>query len=77
MYIYVQSILFPKKGTLFRFQIIFGQSLMNKVLYRFLELLCYLDICGHLSGQVLDLWVKVKVKGQVDLWGHKVGHGDL
>ena len=37
----------------------------------------YLDICGHLSGQVLDLWVKVKVKGQVDLWGHKVGHRDL
>ena len=36
-----------------------------------------LYICGHLSGQVLDLWVKVKVKGQVDLWGHKVGHRDL
>ena len=39
-----------------------------------IALLCYLDICGHLSGQVLDIWVKVKVKGQVDLWGHKVGH---
>ena len=36
-----------------------------------------LDICGYLSGQVLDPWVKVKVKGQVDLWGHKVGHHDL
>ena len=24
-----------------------------------------------------DPWVKVKVKGQVDLWGHKIGHGDL
>ena len=32
-----------------------------------IALQCYLDICGHLSGQVLDLWVKVKVKGQVDL----------
>ena len=42
-----------------------------------IALYCYLDICGHLSGQVLDLWVKVKVKGQVDLWGHKVGHRDL
>ena len=39
-----------------------------------IALWCYLDICGHLSGQVLDHWVKVKVKGQVDLWGHKVGH---
>ena len=38
---------------------------------------CYLDICGHLSGQMLDPWVKVKVKGQVDLWGHKVGHRNL
>ena len=26
---------------------------------------------------MLDPWVKVKVKGQVDLWGHKVGHRDL
>ena len=42
-----------------------------------IALKCYLDICGHLSGQVLDPWVKVKVKGQVDLWGHKVGHRDL
>ena len=42
-----------------------------------IALWCYLDICGHLSGQVLDPWVKVKVKGQVDLWGHKVGHRDL
>ena len=38
---------------------------------------CYLDICGHLSGQMLYPWVKVKVKGQIDLWGHKVGHCDL
>ena len=31
---------------------------------------------GHLLGQMLDLKVKVKVKGQVDLLGHKVGHVD-
>ena len=42
-----------------------------------IALLCYMDICVHLSGQLLDLWVKVKVKGQVDHWGHKVGHRDL
>ena len=40
-----------------------------------ITLKCCLDICGHLQGQMLDL--KVKVKGQVDLRGHKVGHVDL
>ena len=42
-----------------------------------IALKCCLDIRGHLSGQMIDPWVKVKVKGQVDLWGHKVGHNDL
>ena len=40
-----------------------------------IALKCYLDICCHLSGQVHDHWVKVK--GQIDLWGHEVGHHDL
>ena len=38
---------------------------------------CYLDICGHLSCQMLDPLVKDKVKGQVDLWAHKVGNCNL
>ena len=37
-----------------------------------IALKCCLDICGHLPSKMLDL--KVKVKVQVDLWGHKVGH---
>ena len=40
-----------------------------------IALKCCLDICGHLPGQMFDL--KVKVKGQVDLMSHTVGHGDL
>ena len=31
--------------------------------------------CGHLSGQVLDLWVKVKVKVKLTFWGHNLGQG--
>ena len=34
-------------------------------------------MCGHLLGQMLDLKVKVRVNGEVDLLGHKVGHVDL
>ena len=41
------------------------------------HIIVLLDMCGHLLGQMLDLKVKVKVKGQVDLLGHKVGHVDL
>ena len=35
------------------------------------------SVHSHLSGQMLDPKVKVKVKGQVDLWSHKVGHRNL
>ena len=51
-----------------------------------IALYCCLDICGHLSGQMLDIKVKVKVKCQVEghltsndlvtFWGYKLSKTD-
>ena len=40
-------------------------------------LITLLDICDRLPCQMLGLYVKIKIKGQLDLWSHEVGQGNL